>query len=476
MGILAGLILIVVAAGAVLVVRPGPVDGWLSADPTTAPTPAPTPEPTPTPVLVAAGTEGVAPTAEGIKAAISPLLLAPALGSRVNVSVVDGATGASLYERNADTMTTPASTTKLLTAATVLAARGPAHRIGTRAVAGARPGEVVLIGGGDPTLSVGADGQFPGAARLDRLAAQVKKALGGQQPTRVVIDTSLYAGPEVAPGWDGDVIGAGQVARIQALMTNAGRIEPVHHDVGGDPRFTDPALAAGRAFAKQLGLPAGAVSEGRAPVASPGSPASPSSAAPPGPLSPGSPLGEVKSPPVVHIVDWMLEQSDNVLAESMARQVAVAAGAEASFAGATKAVLAQLGELGLPSDEATLADASGLSRRNGISPKLLTGLLTLAASGEQPGLSSLFNGLPVAGWSGTLRTRFATPETNRVGQGLVRAKTGSLTGVNAIAGQVITRDGRLLLFAIMADATGASGAARQALDKIAAKLVTCGCQ
>jgi D-alanyl-D-alanine carboxypeptidase/D-alanyl-D-alanine-endopeptidase (penicillin-binding protein 4) len=136
---------------------------------------------------------------------------------------------------------------------------------------------------------------------------------------------------------------------------------------------------------------------------------------------------------------------------------------------------AELAELGLPADEADLSDASGLSRNNAISPKLLTDLLALAARGEQPALSAMFGGLPVAGWSGTLRSRFVTPAPNRIGQGLVRAKTGTLTGVNTISGQLVTGDGRLLVFAIMADRTGDSVLARQALDRIAAKLVTCGC-
>jgi D-alanyl-D-alanine carboxypeptidase/D-alanyl-D-alanine-endopeptidase (penicillin-binding protein 4) len=476
LSVLAALVLVVVAAAGVVVVRPGPVERWLAADPTSSPSASATPDPTPTPVLAAADASGTAPTAAGVKAAIAPLLKAGPLGPRVNVSVADGATGESLFAQNADTMTTPASTTKLLTAAAVLAARGPAYRLATRAVAGAAPGEVVLVGGGDPTLSVGAKGQFPGAARLDKLAGQVKKALGGQQPTKLVVDTSLYQGPLTAAGWDGDVIGGGQVALIQSLMTNAGRVQPVHNEFGGDPRFTDPALAAGRAFAKQLGVATSAVRKGKAPAAVESTtPSAAPSAAAAVPAAPGAELGKVESPPLVHVVDWMLEQSDNVIAEALARQVALAAGGNPSFEGAAEAMIAKLGELGLPAGEADLSDASGLSRNNRISPKLLTELLTLAASGKHPELSGMFGGLPVAGWSGTLRSRFVTPAPNRIGQGLVRAKTGTLTGVNTISGQLVTEDGRLLVFAIMADRTGDTVLARQALDKIAAKLVTCGC-
>jgi D-alanyl-D-alanine carboxypeptidase/D-alanyl-D-alanine-endopeptidase (penicillin-binding protein 4) len=240
--------------------------------------------------------------------------------------------------------------------------------------------------------------------------------------------------------------------------------------VGADPRFADPALAAGKAFARQLGVSA-AVTRGKAPAAVPiGASAAPDA------LAPGTQLGAVRSPPLVQVIDWMLQQSDNVIAEEMGRQVALAAGKPASFDGATDAIVAKLDELGLPGDDADLYDASGLSRHNGISPTLLTDVLVLAAGGKQPALTSLFGSLPVAGWSGTLETRFVTPSPNRVAQGIVRAKTGSLSGVNTMAGELTTKDGRLLVFAIMANGSANAVTARAALDRVAAELVSCGCR
>ena len=467
---LSAVIALLIATAVVGLVRPGPVAGWLGAETTSGPTAAPaTPDPSPTPVLMAASGGGTAPTGARVKAALDPLVRSRALGTTVHVAVLDVASGDVLYQREADTMTTPASTTKLLTAAAVLAARGPAYRLSTRVVAGSRPGEVVLIGGGDPTLSVGAGGLFPGAARLDQLAAQVKKALRGTEPTGVLVDTSLFTGPETATGWEpGDISPGGQVSRIQSVMTNAGRIKPVHHEFGGDPRFGDPAIAAGKAFAKLLGLPSGAVRRGTAPK-----PAAATASA--GPALPGRPLGEVKSPPMVQLTDWMLEQSDNTIAEALGRQVALAAGRPPTFDGATEAIVDKLRELGLPADEADLYDASGLSRHNGISPILLTKLLALAAAGRQPALTGIFGGLPVAGWSGTMEKRFVSPRPNQVGQGVVRAKTGTLSGVNTMAGELVTRDGRLLVFAIMASGSGNLETARAALDKVPARLVACGC-
>ncbi|MFF5295425.1 D-alanyl-D-alanine carboxypeptidase/D-alanyl-D-alanine-endopeptidase [Paractinoplanes globisporus] len=459
----------VLIAGGVLIglVRTGPVRGWLGADAVSAPTKATLgPDPTPTPVLAAADGGGVAPNPDRVKVALDPLVSSAALGDTVNVSVIDAASGQTLYDRNADVPTTPASTTKLLTAATVLAARGPAYRLSTTAVAGTAPGEVVLVGGGDPTLSVDAKALFPGAARLDQLAAQVKKALGGTKPTKVLVDTSLFSGPETGLGWSSDDVSPlGQVARVQSLMTNGGRVKPVHNEGGGDPRSPDPALAAGKAFAKLLGVSAATVKRGKAPAATSTSTG----------IAPGTRLGVVQSPPLVQITDWMLEQSDNTIAEVLARQVAVAAHKPATFDGASEAIIAKLRELGLPGDEADLYDGSGLSRHNGISPVLLTQVLALAANGKQPAITGIFGGLPVAGWSGTLEKRFEKPQVNQAGRGVVRAKTGTLSGVNTMAGELVTKDGRMLVFAIMASGSSNAIAAKAALDRVPARLVACGC-
>ncbi|WIM96254.1 D-alanyl-D-alanine carboxypeptidase/D-alanyl-D-alanine-endopeptidase [Actinoplanes oblitus] len=466
----AGVVLVVLAVVG-LVVRPGPVDGWLSAESAAPSRAAATPDPKPTPVLAAVAARGEVPSAVAVKEALDPLIGAAALGDNVHASVVDVASQELLYSRDAEVPTTPASTTKLLTAVTALAARGPAYRLATRAVAGTSPGEVVIVGGGDPTLAINAKGQFPGAARLDKLAAQVRKAMGDTPITKVTVDISLFTGPETAIGWDSeDISPLGQVARIQALMTNAGRITPVHNEHGGDPRFADPALAAGRAFAKLLDVPAEKVGKGKAPAT-----ADAAASAPAAGSAPGRELGRVESPPLVQILDWMLQQSDNTLAEAVARQVPLAAGREASFDGTSEAMVQKLRDLGLNGDEADLYDGSGLSRHNGISPALLVQTLSLAAGGTKPELSAMFDGLPVAGWSGTLRTRFVTPRPNRTAQGVVRAKTGTLSGVNTLAGVLVTKDGRVLAFALMASGTSDAGAAKSALDKVVARLVACGC-
>ena len=92
-------------------------------------------------------------------------------------------------------------------------------------------------------------------------------------------------------------------------------------------------------------------------------------------------------------------------------------------------------------------------------------------------LRSLVTALPVAAFSGTLTDRFG-PEGARGGAGVVRAKTGTLTGVASLAGLAASSDradggpSRLLAFALLTDDVDAADtlAARDALDRIAAAL------
>ncbi|WP_370881807.1 D-alanyl-D-alanine carboxypeptidase/D-alanyl-D-alanine endopeptidase [Catenuloplanes nepalensis] len=465
------LVLVVVLAG-----RPGAVEEPVAA-PTTA---GPAAEPPPQPVLAANTDTAPMPSVAAVEAAIGPLVTNGELGPGMHVSVLDVATGAELYGYQQADPATPASTTKLVTAAASLAARGTGHRIPTRVVAGSAPGEIVLIGGGDPTLAIGETAAYEDAARLDTLAEQVKKALGNAEVSRVVVDSSLFTGALTGPGWDSDAVSAGYGAPITALMTDGARVNP--KATGGARRHTAPDLAAGRAFAALLGKNV-TVTSGRQPGG--GTPATPagtgsSAAAVTGP-APGTELGRVESPTMLRLVEVMLTESDNVLAEALARQVAIAGGRPASFEGAAAATRDLIAGLGLPVDGFGLTDGSGLSRDNEISPALLTSLVRLAADGSHPELGAMFAGLPVGGWSGTLDTRFRdpAPPESRGGAGAVRAKTGSLDGVNALAGVLTTADGRLLAFALLADEVPyqkvSKWQAEWKLDRIASVLAACGC-
>jgi D-alanyl-D-alanine carboxypeptidase/D-alanyl-D-alanine-endopeptidase (penicillin-binding protein 4) len=412
--------------------------------------------PPPQPVLGALSSDGPMPSGAAVEAVMDPLMTNAGLGTHTTASVIDAVTGTPLYERGSHSMAVPASTTKLVTATTVLTARGPTYRLATRAVAGSQPGEVVLVGGGDPTLAAGAVATYPDAAKLTDLAAQVKQASGGVAPTRVLIDTSLFSGANTGPGWTPDTIPQGFVAPITALMVDGGRVDASKR--GASKRSTQPDLAAGVAFAAALGLPASAVARGQAAPAA-------------------KQLGSVLSPPVLRLVEIMLTDSDNVIAEFLARQVALARDQPASFEGAAQATRTVLGELGLTTGEDALVDGSGLSYNDRISPALLTATLAFAARADRPQLRAVYTGLPVAGYSGTLQNRFRTSAAGGSAAGMVRAKTGTLTGISSIAGIAVDADGRVLAFAVVADATGpGTGAAQAVLDRIAAALASCGCR
>jgi D-alanyl-D-alanine carboxypeptidase/D-alanyl-D-alanine-endopeptidase (penicillin-binding protein 4) len=407
------------------------------------------------PVLAALRPAGPVPPPAAIAARLSRPLRDRRLGPRVSAAVIDLATGGTLYDANGGRPAAPASTTKLTTAAAVLASYPADHRFQTRVVAGARPGQVVLVGGGDPTLSrapAGAPTVYPGAARLVDLAAAVRRS--GVRPTSVVVDGSLFTGPAFGPRWDPRDVAGGYVAPITAVMLDGGRLP------GADPRSEHPArsahpdLDAGQALGALLGVPARAVGLGRA--------------------VPGARLlGQVSSPPLGRILERTLLASDNVLAEVLARQVALAGHRPASFAGAAAAVRAVLARLGVDVTGDGLLDGSGLSPNDRLSPALLAALLRVASSRQHPELHPLFAGLPVGGYDGTLDDRYrAGPPAAAAGS--VRAKTGTLTGVSCLAGVVQTAGARLLAFAFLADRAPSVLEAEAALDAATAALARVG--
>jgi D-alanyl-D-alanine carboxypeptidase/D-alanyl-D-alanine-endopeptidase (penicillin-binding protein 4) len=316
----------------------------------------------------------------------------------------------------------------------------------------------VLVGGGDPTLSA-ADAAtvtvYPGAARLDDLVGQVRAATGGAV-RRVLVDVHRYVGDAFAPGWQPSDVAGGYIAPIEPVMLDGGRADPTQEV---SPRAPKPATAAARELARRLGADPDTVAVGSAPAGA-------------------AVLGDVASPPVQNLVDTMLGISDNVLAEVLAREVARATGAQPSFAGATQAVLKVLRDHGFDVSRVTLADGSGLSVQDAVPVALLTDLLSAAATPDESqrrtaALRPMLVGLPVAGSSGTLAGRYHGPAAG--GRGWVRAKTGTLTGVNSLAGTVLDADGRVLVFALLSNGPNPVSV-RPRLDAVAAQLRSCGCR
>jgi D-alanyl-D-alanine carboxypeptidase/D-alanyl-D-alanine-endopeptidase (penicillin-binding protein 4) len=185
-------------------------------------------------------------------------------------------------------------------------------------------------------------------------------------------------------------------------------------------------------------------------------------------------LAAARSAPLSDIVEHMLAVSDNDEAEVLARHLARAAGRPATSESGEQAIIQALTGLGVDVVGLAVLDGSGLARGSAVPPEVLTATLRVAGGSTHPHLRPVLTGLPVAGFTGTLDERFDSPAATD-GVGLIRAKTGSLTGVSSLAGTVVARDGTAYAFAMMADDVPNAVAARSALDDAAAALARCGC-
>ncbi|HEU5155764.1 MAG TPA: D-alanyl-D-alanine carboxypeptidase/D-alanyl-D-alanine-endopeptidase [Streptosporangiaceae bacterium] len=405
----------------------------------------------------AAGATGPLPGANALAAQLDGPMRAA--GAPVNAVVIDPAGRRVLYDQRSRVPLVPASTTKIVTAAAALAARGPDHRLTTQVVRSAKG--IVLVGGGDPTLASRRTDGFPGYASLPDLAARTATALkaAGTRRVRLDYDTSLYDGPRTAPGWKPNYVPEGSVAPVTALAVDEGRASPnACEEDSTVPRAADPPLAAAQRFAQALrrhGVQARLGAEVVAPQRA-------------------RQVAAVQSPPMRALVEHTLECSDNDLAEALARQVALARHRPADFAGASRAVHDVLAELGV-AEGVRVSDGSGLSVLNRITPAALAKIVALAADGRHPRLRAVITGMPVAGFSGTLEDRYAG-DTTLAGAGVVRAKTGTLSDVSTLAGLAYDADGRLLAFAFMVNDVTSTSLARVALDRLASVLAGCGCR
>jgi len=250
-GVVAGVLAAVagITAGLLVIGAAGQVDGWPFGDDgppaSTAASGAPAaPEPVVAPAVLPTATAPVPPlpTTAGLTSALAGVLRAPVLGPRVGMVVVDPVSGGTLYSQAATTSQAPASTAKLVTAASALHFIGPDTRLATRTVLGATPDTVVLVGGGDPTLTVKARGAYPRTASLTDLARQTAKALkaAGRTSVRLQLDDSRFTGPRTGPGWAPADVTNGLVSRVSALTLDEARITP-----GQNPRYPDPTAATG---------------------------------------------------------------------------------------------------------------------------------------------------------------------------------------------------------------------------------------
>jgi D-alanyl-D-alanine carboxypeptidase/D-alanyl-D-alanine-endopeptidase (penicillin-binding protein 4) len=344
----------------------------------------------------------------GLSTRIDQVVTSAALGRDVTVAVsVDGQL---IYEYDGDEKQVPASTMKVVTAATSLTVLGVQTRFPTSVAQGDSPEEIILVGGGDPLLSRG---------DISKLANKTAKALKKQGTTSVsvAVDDYLFPSPSDAPGWaPGD--SPTYASAVRAL------------GFAGD-YSSDTTVAVRSAFLSGLrgkGITVRDAGRALAPDDAPQ-------------------IAAIRGGKISTAIEWMLRVSENNVAENLFRHVALAQGYPATWSGGQAAAREVLQSLGLRTYRLKLIDGSGLSGRDKLTAEALTQILDRVVDGDHPQLAPILDWLPVAGRTGTLTYRFNGAAA--CARDEVFAKTGSLTGVNTLAGLTKDGQGRWVSFAVM---------------------------
>jgi D-alanyl-D-alanine carboxypeptidase/D-alanyl-D-alanine-endopeptidase (penicillin-binding protein 4) len=367
-------------------------------------------------VLVLASAISVAParavlSPESIPAAFEQLLNSPALSNPAMI-LIDASTGTVVYEKNVNSQRKPASVMKILSGATALEYLNPASTFLTKVSLGTESKTLVITGSFDPWFSL--DDLVASKMHrtsLPRIAfnsmSALKKANGGSLKNIKVLYTGLYSQ---------------DVANLRSFWAKRG-FKPVMKAVGSDTAVTSSQAT----------------------------------------------ILESTSPTMLEILDFTLLNSDNLLAERLARLASRAAGHSFDDKGVAITFDELLARFHIDSSKLIIVDASGLSKENRVTAKIIGELLYNVRKDEK--FSLLFQALPISGVSGTLKDRFITTAPNAVG--LVHAKTGTLNGTVTLAGYVESAD-REYVFVTLADeipkGSRASDKARAAIDRMLGRI------
>lgn len=431
---------------------PVPEPGKTSVGPSVAP-------PSPATLRPLAVSDGPEQIPAKVKAQVAAAMAKPDLAKKLGVEIADAETGQVLLKQHENAAMTPASVTKLLSAWVVANTLDLTKPLTTKVVNGASAGKIVLVAGGDTALNPGKGDpdHVNGHAGLADLAAQVAAALkkAGTTTVSVGVDTSYAPGPLTAKHWEPGVVAAGYTARIAQLGLSTERAtDPAR------PTPADPVRSTQEAFVKAL--------KAKGIKATVGSKVTAGDEA--------TVLGAVESSPLLDVLGNALQASDNAMIESLTRQAAFHQGVGGSTADVTAFVEKTLKDAGFNLHGVKLADVCGLSPGTTIPPRVLADVLLSGTTGRNKPFGEVLSRLSVGGYNGTLDNRFLQP-SNKSAAGDVRAKTGSLTDVASLAGTVVTKDDRVLVFVVISNAARSWGpyGTRAAIDDFVAALQKCGC-
>jgi D-alanyl-D-alanine carboxypeptidase/D-alanyl-D-alanine-endopeptidase (penicillin-binding protein 4) len=362
-----------------------------------------------------------------------------ALGPDVSIVIIDEASNRLVMSQRPRARQLPASNMKVMTAVLALATLGPNHRFTTRVVAGNRPNEIFLQAGGDPLLT---------KRNLRWLAQAVAPDLRRSRPVVLRVDDRIFTGSGQGPGWPDHYLGsvAGPV-RALALLKDRSRSRQ------------ERAVEVFRAALQRKGFRVLVRSDRRAPADA-------------------RVLAQIAPHTVRRAVAVMLNESENNVAEVLFRQVAIASGQPATWAGGRRAATSLLRGLGIDTTGLRLMDGSGLSRGNRVTALALAQVARL--SRVDPRFTAMYGprAMPIAGRSGTLDDRYGryTTKPSRCARGKIRAKTGTLFDTIGLTGVTTARDGQEKAFAILVNHRPQRVSrltTRRAVDALAATINGC---
>ena len=382
-------------------------------------------------VLAAPAGAGDSPLAKRLARALAVPHVSPA---RTAAVALDLQTGETLFTEHGSLPLVPASNEKLAVAYAALVTLGATSRFETDVLGRGEldgmvwRGSLLLVGGGDPTLS---------SADLAALARQIRAA-GIRRVTRGVFgDESFFDTRRTGSGWKSWFY-VNECPPLSALTVDRGRY------YGRTSR--DPAAAAALLFRNALrraGVAVGGAGVGKG-------------------RESDVPLASVESAPLSQIVAWMGRVSDNFTAEILLKQLGAVDGGLGTSARGAVTVRAALAEAGVPLAGLRLVDGSGLSSLDRLTARSLAALLRVAWADPEV-RPYLLAALPVAGISGTLSDRMRRPPA----RGHVQAKTGTTSLSSALSGYVKRR----YVFSVLQNGSPISTYwARKAQDRFATAL------
>lgn len=430
-------------------------------------------------------------------------ILAPYLSSGAGLCVIDSS-GAPAFSYNAGAALVPASTQKLIVASAALRYLGSAYRFHTQFASsgpvedGALAGDLWLIGSGDPIL---VSNDLRGGVKI--LAAHGLERIHGG----VLVDASALSGPERNPLWDPTDSNYGFSAGTSGVSLDQDTIEfHIHPGAVGAPAtvsleppnpivsFIGSVLTVPRGYATQVTINPTAREnqfEVRGQIAASGAQAvyylpvmrianyvgnvleslldarriqtgrpSRTGIAPKGLTV----LWDHRSPPLRFTIAKMLFESNNHIAEQLLRTVGRALDGIGNDGSGVAVETTYLRSENVPIAGLHLVDGSGLSASNHVAPLTLCTLLSRAEL--TPGGNQLYLALPRGGIEGTLHGYHFAQALGRV-----RAKSGHLSGVSALAGYVTSHRHGRLAFAFLLDTAAnpweADAAIARAVDRLA---------